>query len=100
MPNPLWVPGSSSANPSGRPKNSVRTIKGMVERFVRRNISPNRLQKMYAGLSARDQVDMLLQLLPYAIAKQTNDGISNEEVEKLYALVEKAIKQNENRAAI
>ncbi len=87
----LFVAGKTG-NPAGRPKNSVRSIKGMVERFVKRNITPNRLQKMYASLSAKDQIEMLLQLLPYTIAKQSPEGLSNEEIDRLYQMVEDALK--------
>jgi lipopolysaccharide biosynthesis regulator YciM len=96
MGNPMWVAGGKSANPTGRPKASVRTIKGMVERFVRRNITPNKLQKMYATLSVKEQMEMLMHLLPYAIAKQSPEGISSEEVDRLYHMVEEALKAKQH----
>jgi len=95
MSNPMWVAGGKSANPAGRPKNSVRTVKGMVERFVRRNITPNKLQKMFGPLNEKDKIDMLLQLLPYVMAKQSSEGINQEEVEKLHEMLENALKQKE-----
>ncbi len=62
MANPLWKVGMESANATGRPKHSVRTVKGMVERFVKRNITPNKLQKMFDALSEKDKLNMLTEL--------------------------------------
>lgn len=88
MANPAWEKGCKSANPAGRPKNSVRTVKGMVERFVKRNITPNRLQKMFDGLTDLQKLNMLTELLPYVAPKQTAEGISGEEIDKLYEKIQ------------
>jgi RNase P protein component len=93
MPNPMWVAGSKSANPSGRPKSSARSIKGMVERFVRRNITRNRLSRIFDELSASQQADLLMQMLPFIIPKQSPDSISQEEVERLHQMLEQALKE-------
>lgn len=89
--NPLWKVGTSG-NPHGRPKlkNSVRSIKGMVERFVKRNITPNRLQKMYDALTENQKLEMLTMLLPYVMAKpaSTADTLTPEEIDALYAKLE------------
>lgn len=96
MANPMWIVGGKSPNPGGRPKivSSVRTIKGMVERFVKKNITPNRLQKMFNGLKESQQLEMLLQLLPYVIPRVQADRLTNEEIEQLYSRLEEKIKSN------
>lgn len=90
--NPLWLPGKSG-NVSGRPKNvnSVRTVRGMVQRFIKKNISPNRLQKMYDGLTELQKLEMLTTLLPYVISRVQPDAISEDEIHQLYEKLEKKI---------
>jgi hypothetical protein len=89
----LFVAGKSG-NVNGRPKHSVRSVKGMVERFVTRNITPTKLQRMFNGLTVHQQIDMLLQLLPYAVAKQSAETLSKEEIERLYQMVEDKMKDH------
>jgi hypothetical protein len=103
MANPMWVAGSKSANPAGRPRgssNSATTIRGKLERFVARNYTMNRMNKIFEELSARDQATLYKDLLPYILPKQSPEAINENEIEKLYELVENAIKHNQNRAAI
>ena len=92
----MWAVGMESANPKGRPGNrqSSRTVRGMVERFVKRNISPNRLAKIFNQLSPKEQADMLLQLLPFTIGRKAADSISEEEASKLYEMLETKTKLN------
>jgi hypothetical protein len=96
MSNPLFVAGQQSPNPSGRPKHSVRSVKGMVERFVRRNMTPNRLSRIFDELSARDQAELLTALLPYVISKQPTDAINQEEIERLHAMLQEALNKEEH----
>jgi hypothetical protein len=91
MANPLWKVGQPSANPTGRPKHSVRTVKGMVERFIKRNITPNKLQVMFNALSEKDKLNMLTELLPYVAPKQTGETINAEDVDRLYDKVMEAL---------
>jgi hypothetical protein len=99
MASPLWIPGKS-ANPSGRPKHSVRTVKGMVERFVKRNITPNKLQKMFDALTDTQKLDMLTELLPYVAPKMgTTDGLSATDIDTLYDNLMKAIEGKTNAKA-
>src|SRR5687768_10287980 len=99
MANPLWIPGSKSANPTGRPKSSVRSVRGMVERFVRRNITPNKLQKMFNSLTSTQQIEMLLQLLPYAIAKQSPEGLNEQQIDELYSKLEQFMSNRNVKAS-
>lgn len=80
MANPNWIKGTKSPNPAGRGKmkHSARTVKGMVERFIKRNITPNKLQAMFDGLkSDKDRLQVLTELMPYAIAKQSSVKIES-----------------------
>lgn len=105
MANPNWKKGGNSPNPEGRAKmkNSARTVKGMVERFIKRNITPNKLQEMYEGLKdPKDKLLMLTYLLPYCAPKQSQlsinaqfDHLSDTELEKLYSRVMASIGQPE-----
>ncbi len=96
MANPLWIPGSPSANPSGRPKHSIRTVKGMVSNFILRNISPCKLQRMFNALTEKDRLEMLLQLMPYVAPKMAADSISSADVDLLYSRVMEAINNTTN----
>ena len=96
MANPQWQPGGKSPNPKGRSKmkHSARTVKGMVERFIKRNITPNKLQALYDGLSANNKLNLLIELLPYCAAKQSALSIessfaelSDTDLNKLYSQV-------------
>ncbi len=104
MANPNWVKGAKSPNPQGRAKmkSSARTVKGMVERFIKRNITPNKLQAMFDKLGARDKLSMLTLLLPYCTPKQSQlsinaqfDQLSDRDLERLYNQVMGAIPQPE-----
>lgn len=99
MANPLWKVGMKAVNPAGRPKHSVRTVKGMVERFVLRNITPNKLQKMFNVLNEKEKLNMLTELLPYVAAKQSSiDGMSASDVDKVYEDLMNAIEKKDAKA--
>ena len=99
MANPLWKAGMKSGNPNGRPKHSVRTVKGMCERFIKRNITPNKLQKMYDSLAEKEKLNMLTELLPYVAAKQSSvDGLSANDVDQLYDQLMNAINSKDDKA--
>lgn len=69
--NPNWVKGGPSPFPSGRtPRKSSPTIKKQLERFVKRNLSPRRLQALFDGLEARDKLTFLVDVLPYVESKK------------------------------
>lgn len=72
MSNKDWIKGGQSPNPAGRPKKkrSSPTIARMIERFVMRNVSPRKLQKLFEGLKPNEQAMFLSDLLPYAISKK------------------------------
>ena len=95
----LFVAGKSG-NEQGRPRSSVRSVKGMVERFVRRNITPTKLSKIFEKLTESQKADFLLQLLPYTIAKQSPEGINQEEIDRLYNMVQDALKEKNGQQAV
>jgi hypothetical protein len=99
MANPLWKAGMEAVNPAGRPRHSVRTVRGMVERFVKRNITPNKLQKMYDTLTEQQKLDMLTQLLPYVAAKVPTEGLTNADIDELYNKITQALKTHGNAKA-
>ena len=100
MANPGLIKGMVPLNPNGRPKNSVRSIKGMLERFVRRNASPRQLQKMFDGLREQQKLEMITEILPYVLPKQQADSISHDEINKLYDLLkEKANNETKSKAS-
>lgn len=92
MSNPLWILGGKSPNPGGRPKsvNSVRTVAGMCERFIKRNFTPNKLQKLFDTLTETQKLELYTTLLPYCVAKKQADTISTEEIDRLYDLLKQA----------
>lgn len=68
--NPKWVKGGASPNPSGRNmRHSVKTTRGLVERFLKRNLSTIKVQSLYDKLEAKDKLNFLCELLPYILAK-------------------------------
>ena len=96
MANPMWVAGGKSANPAGRPKQSVRSPKGMLLRFINRNLSPRKVQELYDKLTEKDKLAFLTELLPYVLAKQSAEGLNPDEIEQLYAKLEQRVKDHAN----
>ena len=96
MSNPLWKVGMKPQNPLGRPKHSVTTPAGMLERFVKRHITPNKLKVLFDKLTPNGQADFLIQTMPYIMAKKMPDSISASDVDELYAKLEAAINDNDN----
>lgn len=87
----MWIAGGKSPNPEGarlRNKHSSRTVKGMVERFVKKNITPNKLQVMYETLKEQQRLEMLLQLLPYVMPKAQAESLTDDELATLYERLE------------
>lgn len=101
MANPMWIAGGKSPNPGGRGKmkNSARTVKGMVERFIKRNITPRKLQALYDGLTALQKLDLLSQLLPYILPKVQAESMSDAEIDLFYQKLEQTIKDVQQRKA-
>src|SRR5688572_7700892 len=102
MANQMWIAGGTSPNPSGRPKNinSVRTVKGMIERFVKKNITPNKMQVMYDCLKENQKLEMLMQLLPYVLAKPQADTLTTHEIDELYSKLEQTVKDASAKKAV
>ena len=96
MANPMWVAGAPSANPAGRPKrkNTATTIKGKIESFLRGAITPRILKRIFNELSARDQFQMLIELMPYFAAKHSPEAITDEKIDELYSRLEQTMRQH------
>ena len=80
-----------SGNIYGRPRkntrHSIRTVKGMIENFIKRNISPAKLQQMFDGLNDKEKLETLTGLLPYILAKAqplTFEGLNDHDLNLLY----------------
>src|SRR5690348_9567858 len=96
MANPNWQKGGASPNPEGRRKTkySVRTPKGMIENFIKRNLTQRQLQRMYDELDSKDQFKVLTELLPYIMPKQSSltadisfENLSDRDLDALYQRV-------------
>jgi len=98
MGNPNWQKGGISPNPEGRRKTkySSRTIKGKIENFLKRNVTVNRLQKMYDGLSEKEKFQFVLELLPYCMPKQQAiqfEKLNDDDLDRLYNSVMAGLKE-------
>jgi hypothetical protein len=91
--NPNWKKGAVSPNPEGRKKtrHSVRTPKGMIENFIKRNLSQRQLQRMFDELDSKDQFKVLTEMLPYIMPKQSSltadinfDNLNDRDLDALY----------------
>lgn len=92
MANPNWQKGVSG-NPAGRRKmkHSARTLKGTIERFLKRNFTPNKMQELYNELPATQKLTVLTELLPYLMPRQSAvnvktqiNGLTETELDELY----------------
>lgn len=90
--NSMYVAGKSG-NLKGRPKGttSVQTVRGRVNRFVTKNMSAKAFQALYNRLTAREQAETLVKLLPYVIAPASTASISAEDIDNIYKAIEDAI---------
>jgi hypothetical protein len=96
----LYAIGHEANPKAGRPRGSVRSIKGMLSRFIARKLSPKQLSRLFDKLSERDQAYFLIQCLPYVAARENAEAISPEEIEKLFSKLETALNaKNEIRTA-
>ena len=97
--NPLFKVGES--NPyqgAGRPRQSVRSVAGMLEAFIKRNVSPQQLKKLFAKHTAKEQADFLLQSFPYLMAKKAAEGLTAEDIDKAYQKLMEGINQTNGKA--
>ena len=63
----------------------------MIENFFKRNITPNRLQKLYDTLIPKDKLTFLTEVLPYCAAKLSAqtlkinyENLSDNDLEAVY----------------
>ncbi len=95
MANPKWQKNAPSPNPEGRRVTkmnySSRTLKGSIERFLKRNFTPNKMQELYNELPAGQKLQVLTELLPYHMPKLSAvniksqiNGLNDTELDELY----------------
>lgn len=78
---------------------SGRTIRGKVERFIKRNLSPQQLQALYDVLTEKEKLQFLTELLPYILAKPSAgqdmdlSRLTDDQVDHLYTQVMEAARQ-------
>ena len=98
----MYVAGHVADPKAGRKKGSVRSVKGMLSRFVLRELSPQKLKTLFSKLTERDRAYFLIQALPYVCPRESADGLSQEEVDKLYDKLNDVLtqKQSNGKAAI
>jgi len=90
-----FIPGQSG-NPTGRPKlrvvgagsermrHSSRTVKGALERFIKRNYTARKLQQLFDAMSEKQRLELYQTALPYLMPRPQADAITPEEAEQLY----------------
>lgn len=84
--NPNFYKGMQALPGAGRPKVSVRTPKGMLERFLMATLKPSELKRLYERLSDKDKANFITQCLPYVMPRQSSvDGMSAQDVDKIYS---------------
>jgi hypothetical protein len=86
-----WIKGTESPNPGGRPKHSVRTVAGMVERIVKKHFSAQKMNRIIEGLTVQQKAEMYLKLLPFVMAPKRSDSLSEDELFALYERLEKKV---------
>ena len=75
---------------------SSRTIRGRLERFLKRQLTAQKLGEMYDSLTAKEKLAFLTEVLPYVLAKPSAgqdmdlDRLTDEQVDALYSRVMKA----------
>lgn len=75
-------------------KYSVRTVSGMLECFIKKEIKPLQLRKLYNQLKPHEQLKFLTEVLPYCVAKKVDGGIGADEINKLHQMIMEASKNN------
>lgn len=96
--NPNWQKNGPSPNPDGRRtakmKYSSRTLKGSIERFLKRNFTSNKMQELYDELPAQQKLQVLTELLPYHMPKLSAvniktqiNGLDDTSLDELYKRV-------------
>jgi hypothetical protein len=70
-----WVKGMASPNPKGRKAAaSVTSVRGMLSRFVKRNLTPRKVQALYDQLTVKEKLQFLTECIPYILAKPSAGG--------------------------
>ncbi len=100
MPNPLFKIGETNPYPNaGAPRKSVRTAAGMLESFIKRNISAQQLRKLFDKLTPQQQADFLLQSFPFIMAKKSNEALTAHDIDTAYNKLMDAITKTDAKAS-
>ncbi len=80
MANKNWVKGGASPNPDGRrrAKYSAQTAKGKLERWFKRQTTPQNLNRIMNALDPRDQAQFLIAVAPYVLPKQSSVQVETD----------------------
>lgn len=71
---------------------SATSVRGLIARFVSRNIGAKKLQKLCDSLPPREQAELIVKLLPYILAPMSAETLSKDEIDQLYTKLETAVK--------
>ena len=94
-----FIPGQSG-NPTGRPKlrvvgagsermrHSSRTVKGALERFIKRNYTARKLQQLYDAMTEKQKLELYLASLPYLVIKPQPDSLTDEQVNAAFEKIQ------------
>ncbi len=100
MANPLFKVGETNPYPNaGAPRKSVRTAAGMLDSFIKRNISPQALKKLFNHLTPTQQADFLLKSFPYIMAPKSNEALTAHDIDLAYSKLMEAINKQSNAKA-
>lgn len=108
MPNPNWQKGVSG-NPHGRPaRRGKKSIAIYVEQFLKRNLTPKKLQALFDKLAPKEKAVLLCDLLPYGLSRKPSataisfNQLSDEQIDELYnqVLTSAALSSDDDESAI
>jgi hypothetical protein len=89
-----WQPGQSG-NPLGSRKRGRLSIDRYAALFLKKQLSPKQLDKLFRALLPCDQLRMLEVLLPFAIARKTPGNELDELPEAIYIEFREFLRQKQ-----
>jgi hypothetical protein len=101
MSNPRWTIGMKAVNPNGRPKKSVLTPEGILERLMLRYFTPNRVTKMLRTQSNTYQLNFYIDGNKILAASKTKiDNLSEAEINRLHDQIMEALEKQQHGKAV